>query len=90
MATDPREDIEYAFHGGAVDDIRRALVQALYLAAEVDRIRSHAETAEMIGTPWPAGHVPSIPSQSMFTDIADAMLWIDTAPVVPAARGARA
>ena len=70
---------EYTFSGAAVGDIRRGLVFGLYLAAEVDRVRCQAECDRSLGRKWPDARVPREPGESMFCDIASALLWLETA-----------
>lgn len=69
---------EYTFSGAAVGDIRRGLVFGLYLAAEVDRVRGQAECDRSLGRKWPDARVPREPGESMFFEIANALLWIET------------
>lgn len=69
---------EYTFSGAAVGDIRRGLVFGLYLAAEVDRVRCQAECDRSLGRKWPDVRVPREPGESMFCEIASALLWLET------------
>ena len=73
-----QEGHEYTFSGAAVGDIRRGLVFGLYLAAEVDRVRCQAECDRSLGRNWPDARVPREPGESMFFEIANALLWLET------------
>lgn len=73
------EQQEYAFSGMAVADMRRALVFGLCLAVNASRLRDEAAIARELSEPWPAGCTPTVYDNDELGEIANALLWIETA-----------
>ena len=73
------EQYEYAFSGLAVADMRRALVFGLCLAVNASRLRDEAAIARELSRPWPAGCTPTVYDDDELGEIANALLWIETA-----------